>query len=93
MISFDSVHQSIKAEKVLAQRGIVAYAFPTPREIDISCGQCLLFEASWQTVILQLFAAEKVRWTKLFSRIPSRKAAIYEKITEYGGTCGTTVDT
>ena len=85
MISFDSVHQAIKAEKILGQNGISVYALPTPREIDISCGQCLLFAAGRQAEILALLAAAHVRWSKLFSRTQAEKACIYEKLSEYGG--------
>ncbi|CQR70007.1 hypothetical protein SOV_52860 [Sporomusa ovata DSM 2662] len=92
MISFDSVHQSIKAEKVLGQNGMDFYVLPTPREIDISCGQCLLFKASQQVAIMQLFAVGKVRWSKLFRRIAVGQTYLYEKITEYGGSRGTTAD-
>ncbi|MCM0759365.1 MULTISPECIES: DUF3343 domain-containing protein [Sporomusa] len=85
MISFDSVHQAIKAETLLSRQGIPVYALPTPREIDISCGQCLLFMAGWQEELIRLFAQTNVRWSKLFSRTAAGSAVIYEKITEYGG--------
>ncbi|HWR44072.1 DUF3343 domain-containing protein [Sporomusa sp.] len=85
-MSFASIHQAIKAEKILAQNGIPSYALPTPREIDISCGQCLLFAAKQQDTLLSLFAATKVRWSKLFSRTSAGDSVyIFEKITEYGG--------
>ena len=92
MISFDSVQHAIKAEKLLEQNGIACYALPTPREIDISCGQCLLFAAGQQAEIIRLFVAGKVRWSKLFSRTAAGQNYIYEKIAEYGGLCGTITD-
>ncbi|WP_170233372.1 DUF3343 domain-containing protein [Sporomusa termitida] len=80
------MHQAVKAEKLLAQNGIPAYALPTPREIDISCGQCLLFAARQEHLIFNLFAAARVRWSKLFSRaLAGDNVYVYEKITEYGG--------
>ncbi|WP_084576722.1 DUF3343 domain-containing protein [Sporomusa malonica] len=86
MVSFASIHQAIKAEKMLAENGIMIYALPTPRVIDISCGQCLLFSAKQQTALLSLLAKFKVRWSKLFSRtLIGDGLYIYEKITEYGG--------
>jgi len=86
------VHQSIKAEKVLGQKGLDFFALPTPREIDISCGQCLLVKAVQQAAIIELFTVDKVRWSKLFSRTATGQTYLYEKITEYGGLCGTTAD-
>ena len=86
LISFASVHQAVKAEKLLTQSGIPAYALPTPREIDISCGQCLLFAAEQELVILDRLAASRVCWSKLFSRtLAGDNVYVYEKITEYGG--------
>ena len=83
----------MKAEKVLDRQGIAVAALPTPREIAISCGQCLLFAAGQQEEILKLLAAAHVRWSKLFSRTRVETVYIYEKITEYGGYCGTIADT
>ena len=86
LISFTSVHQAVKAEKVLAQSAIPAYALPTPREIDISCGQCLLFAAEQEQVILDRFADARVCWSKLFSRtLTGDNVYVYEKINEYDG--------
>lgn len=82
----------MKAEKILEQNEIIAQALPTPREIDISCGQCLLFMARQQAAIIQIFAINKVRWSKLFSRTTAGQIFIYEKIADYGGLRGTTAD-
>ncbi|MDF2568798.1 MAG: hypothetical protein K0R55_402 [Sporomusa sp.] len=69
------------------------YVLPTPREIDISCGQCLLFSAKQQTALLSQLAVAKVRWSKLFSRtLIGDGVYVYEKIAEYGGSCGTTAN-
>lgn len=85
------MQQAIKAEKILTAKGIITYALPTPREIAVSCGQCLLFAAGQQTTVLDLFAADKVRWSKLFSRnVVGNGVYIYEKLAEYGGWHGTT---
>ena len=92
MISFDSVQHAIKAEKLLAQSGIGCYGLPTPREIDISCGQCLLFADRQQEAIIKLFTDNRVRWSKLFSRTAAGQIYMYEKIAEYGGLCGTITD-
>ncbi|WP_425061463.1 DUF3343 domain-containing protein [Sporomusa carbonis] len=86
LLSFDSVHHAIKAEKILSDAGIPAYALPTPRQIDISCGQCLLFAAAQENKLLSLLTGHKVRWAKLFSRVPAGNGTyIYEKINDYGG--------
>lgn len=86
------MHQAIKAEQLLIQSDIACAALPTPREIAVSCGQCLLVAAAQQTDMLQLLAANKVRWSKLFSRTAVSQQYLYEKLDEYGGSCGTTVN-
>lgn len=58
-------------------------ALPTPREIDISCGQCLLFRSSCQHQVLSLLKEADVRWSKLLSRNDAGK--VYEMLAEYGG--------
>ncbi|BBB90609.1 MAG TPA: DUF3343 domain-containing protein [Methylomusa anaerophila] len=86
LISFASVHQAIKAEKILVQAGIKVTAMPTPREIDISCGQCLLIAAGDEAAAFKLFAAGQVRWAKLYRRTlaqgPGGPVKIYERVSE-----------
>ena len=81
MITFVSVHQIMRAEKLLADAGIKVLAIPTPREIDVSCGQCLLFDADFEAKVFRVLEEAKVQWSKLFSR--DGKQRIYEKLREY----------
>lgn len=41
VIVFESVHQAIRAEKVLLGVGMLFEMIPTPREISVSCGQSI----------------------------------------------------
>lgn len=68
LLSFASVHHALRAAKLLEQAGIAMAEVPTPREIDISCGQCLLFAAADQAAALTLLNESKVHWSKLFVR-------------------------
>lgn len=81
LISFASVHHAIRAEKLLAAAGIRIVALPTPREIDISCGQCLLFNSACQEQVLEILKDGQAQWSKLFSRQQDGK--VYEKLSEY----------
>nr|WP_232199122.1 DUF3343 domain-containing protein [Thermosinus carboxydivorans] len=80
-MTFDSVHHALRAEKVLTAAGIAAAAAPTPREVSLSCGQCLLFAAADEAAVLATLAAAKVRWSRLFSRDAGRR--VYELLHEY----------
>ncbi|SDF43318.1 DUF3343 domain-containing protein [Sporolituus thermophilus] len=81
MITFVSVHHALRAEKVLAAAGIAVAAAPTPREVSLSCGQCLLFAAADEAAVLAALATAKVRWSRLFSRDAGRR--VYELLQEY----------
>lgn len=81
LFSFASVHDSLHAERVLRQAGIKTLAIPTPREIDLSCGQSLLLTAAEAAAALAALAAAKARWTGLYRRDAVRR--IYEKLKEY----------
>lgn len=78
LITFFSVHHAIRAEKLLAGAAIPAVPVPTPREVDISCGESLLFYGRDEAALLALLAGGKTRWAKLFRRGPAGR--IYELI-------------
>lgn len=44
IISFNSTHQAIKAEKILEDEGLDIVAMPTPRGITASCGLSIKFD-------------------------------------------------
>jgi hypothetical protein len=83
LLSFASVYQAIRAENLLAEAEIAVLAIPTPREIDISCGQGLLFFAVDEPRVLALLDACGVTWSKLFAR--DGAARVYEKMKEFEG--------
>ena len=81
-MSFASVHQAIKGERVLRLAGINADSRPTPREISISCGQCLLLATSDQDQALAILKKAGVVWSKLYSH--DKQQRLYELLAEYG---------
>jgi len=54
---------------------------PTPREIAISCGQCLVFKAADQELVLDILRSAQVQWSKLFSRDSGTR--LYEQLADY----------
>ena len=78
LLSFASVHHAIRAERILLAAGIIVLALPVPREIDISCGQCLLFVAADQQKALKILQEHQVQWRKLFKR--NIQDRIYEEL-------------
>ena len=63
--------------------GVAILAIPTPREIDVSCGQSLLLLAEDEPRALALLAESRVTWSKLFRRNGAMR--VYEKIKDFEG--------
>jgi len=78
LLSFASVHHSIRGEQLLLAAGIMVVTLPTPREIDVSCGQCLLFAATDQQKVLLILSDHQVLWSKLFKR--NIQDRVYEEL-------------
>lgn len=78
LLSFLSVHHAIRAEKILTKAGIDVVFLPTPREIDISCGQCILLSAADQEQAVGILKERQAEWSRLFKR--NSKDRIYEEI-------------
>ena len=66
LLLFDSVHHAIRAEKLLLAANIKIVSVPTPREIDVSCGQCLLFTLEDHGKIKKIFHDQQLKWKKIF---------------------------
>lgn len=73
LISFCSVRQAMAAEEVMNRFEIPAVLVPTPRQIHLSCGQCILFMAEAQDKVLTLLKEKNITWTKFFKRDPISK--------------------
>ncbi len=78
LLSFLSVHHAIRAEKILLEIGISVTFLPTPREIDISCGQCLLFAAIDEKLVMGTLHKQEAQWSRLFKRDIQNR--VYEEI-------------
>lgn len=83
LVSFVSVHQAVLAEEALNQAGIVVLLIPTPRDLAISCGMCLLFSQLAQGSVFQVFAKQNILWSKYYSCQADKR--VYEKLDEYKG--------
>ena len=79
---FDSVHQAIRAEKLMRSQGFAVDLVPTPREISASCGQSLLFSSADQEAVMQIMAREAVACRGIYAA--DAKNHVYESLTERG---------
>lgn len=83
LVSFVSVHQAVLAEEALNEAGISVLLVPTPRDLSISCGMCLLFSQSTQGTVFGIFAKQHILWSKYYSCQADKR--LYEKLGEYKG--------
>jgi len=68
LLTFVSVHHSLRAEQALAAAGIRTVAVPTPREIALSCGQALLYASADDAAVLAILAGAGIKWSGLYRR-------------------------
>ncbi|MFA6076081.1 MAG: DUF3343 domain-containing protein [Negativicutes bacterium] len=83
LITFQSVHQAMKAERVLLQAGVKVKFRPTPRELSVSCGQSMLFDNADEVVIMAAFFTETVTWSNMFAITETEGANKYAKLGSY----------
>ena len=83
LVAFDSVHQAIRAEKLLLQAGVAVEMVPTPREISASCGQSVRFPTGSADSVLALLEREKIAFRGIYSVAEGQR--IYELLIGYGG--------
>jgi hypothetical protein len=61
IITFFTVHQALRAEKVLLQEGFKISMIPVPREISSDCGVALRFECKEKARIEGILENNKVK--------------------------------
>jgi len=83
LITFQSIHQAIKAERIVLQALVKAKFRPTPRELSVSCGLSMIFSAAEQEPFINLFMANGVVWNNLFALTREEGAKKYERIGNY----------
>ncbi len=81
LLTFCSMRHAMWAEGLLLKAGIIVASIPIPRDINISCGQCILFMAEQESRVMAVLREKNIFWTELFTRDSLNK--VYEKIAEY----------
>lgn len=82
VVSFNSTHQAIRAEKILEEAGIDIVTMPTPRGITASCGLSIRFDFQKIDEVVKLMnesGVERRGIYKIFKKGENREA---EFITE-----------
>jgi len=61
IITFFTVHQALRAEKVLIAEGFKISMIPVPREISSDCGVALKFECEEETRVAKILESNMVK--------------------------------
>jgi hypothetical protein len=61
IITFLTVHQALKAEKVLLKNGFAITMIPVPREISSDCGVALKFECEEEARVAKILESNMVK--------------------------------
>jgi hypothetical protein len=61
IITFLTVHQALKAEKVLLKNGFAITMIPVPREISSDCGVALKFECEEEARVAKVLESNMVK--------------------------------
>jgi N-acyl-L-homoserine lactone synthetase len=61
IVTFFTVHQALRAEKVLMEAGFKITMIPVPREISSDCGVALAFECEEETRVKEVLDSNTVK--------------------------------
>lgn len=75
---FESIHQAIRAEKMLLEQGVTLEMIPTPREISASCGQSIEVELADGTAAEKSLRDAGVQVKAVYSRDKDRR--VFERM-------------
>lgn len=65
IITFQSTHHAMRAEKVLTEEGIKTKTIPTPRDITLSCGLAIRVAFEDLETIMELKRSGKLDYKEL----------------------------
>jgi hypothetical protein len=66
ILTFDSVHHALRAEKILREKGIPISVINTPRHISSDCGISLRFEDKLEQRIVKVLKDESAQYKNIY---------------------------
>lgn len=68
LLTFDSVHQALKAERALRGAGFTVAAVNVPRRLSGDCGIALEFDTAVETQIIKAMTKDKIAYKGIYSQ-------------------------
>jgi len=66
ILTFESVHHALRAEKILRESDIPINVINTPRHISSDCGISLRFQGNLEERIIEVLKAEGARYKNVY---------------------------
>ncbi|MBS4536978.1 DUF3343 domain-containing protein [Clostridium sp. D2Q-11] len=80
VITFDSTHHAIKAEKEIKKEDINIKTIPTPREVSVSCGLSLKFDYIDLNRIKSIIQVNNLSISGIYKIIKKENGKVAEKL-------------
>ncbi|EOD00037.1 DUF3343 domain-containing protein [Caldisalinibacter kiritimatiensis] len=80
VMTFDSTHYAIKAEKVLKEEKIDIRTIPTPREITASCGLAIKFSEDLLEDVKRTVEEKKLNRSGIYKIMRNKNGRTAERI-------------
>lgn len=79
VLTFDSTHLALAAEKKLKESDIIIQLIPTPRSVSSRCGFSLKIENTEIDIIQNTVSEKKIKYTDIYIKILKEEITYYEK--------------
>lgn len=66
LISFESPHHTVKADKILEKHSFYRMVYPIPREISLDCGLGIRIAKSDLQLVIKLFEENQILYKNIF---------------------------
>ena len=66
IVTFESVHGALKAERAIRQAGLRADAISVPRRLSSDCGIALRFDAGDEKVVMEELAQRDISYRGIY---------------------------
>ena len=68
LLVFDSIHDVVRAERLLLAAGIPCDLLPTPHDVSSDCGMVVACDAAHEEAVRDLAAGGRLAWRNLVRR-------------------------
>lgn len=79
VLTFNSTHFALAAEKKLKEKNLLVQLIPTPRSVSSRCGFSLKIEYTEMDIIQNAISEQNIKHTDIYKKILKEEITYYEK--------------